>query len=864
MKIAPAIAAIPLLVVLLTWLSVRAADPDAERFDHALAEMDGFELLETELHRDVLSARAGALRNYDPLVQETAALDQSVHRLRQAASFDIATTSSVDRVATMVQHQEDLVEQFKSNNALLQNSLAYIAAFSGDESGPLTPLVSSLAAAMLRFALDTSPTAAGEVQNRLDQLKNQSISGAFSSIDALLAHGRLLHGLLPATDGVLKAILSVPQARDQAALRAKIQALQGESRQTARRFRVVLYVASLLLVGLLVHIGLLLHARSRALRQRALFEHVLAGISMSFVTAREHDLDAALEHALAEMARCLGAERAYVMVSGSQSARTYTWSNHRVAFAPGWPDQAFAVLDQLGSTNGIAHVASVKRMQPSLAKDALTNVGLQGWACVSRHVMGGKRILLGFDAVTHPCRITRSGELGLLRMAIDATANALSRQASEQERARLEFRLQQARRLETVGMLASGVAHNFNNITGAILGYIEMANERQLTTDIVDGIRRAGERARQLVDQILSFARPRELMCKPVDVRTLVTETVSLLRASQRPGIELVVRKTPEELVICGADAPLQQVILNLCNNAAQAMEAEGHVELDVEAIDIASALVLSHSILSPGAYARIAVSDSGRGMDAATLKRIFEPFFTTRATGNGLGLATALQIVQEHGGAINVRSTVGVGSRFEVWLPRIVSNSFQPRHSDTELPLGRGEAVMIVEEDAKRLLKDEEMLAALGYEPVGCTNAADARAIFRDAPDHFDVVIVGHLASATAALDLTAVLREIAPDKSILLASSSADDLDANALMSSGISDVVRWPIVTAEVAEALHALLQHNVTGGSQSGPLAFPKFRPVTAALTVDITPAQTDVAPHPVIYPGKLSKTSTDMS
>jgi signal transduction histidine kinase/ActR/RegA family two-component response regulator len=834
MRIAPAIAAIPLLVVLLTWLSVRAADPDAERFDHALAEVDGFELLEAELHRDVLSARAGALRNYDPLVQETAALDQSVRRLRQAASFDAATASSVEGLATMVQHQEDLVEQFKSNNALLQNSLAYIALFSGEDSGPLTPLVSSLASAMLRFTLDTSPTAAGDVQDRLDQLGNQSISGATSSIDALLGHGRLLHDLLPATDGFLKAILSVPQARDQAALRTTIQALQGKSRQTARRFRVLLYVASLLLVGLLAHIGRLLHARSRALRHRALFEHVLAGISMSFVAAREHDLDAALEHALAEVARWLGAERGYVMVSGSQSAQAYTWSSHRIAFAPGWPDQAFTVLDQLGSADGIAHVANVKHMPPGLAKDALTNVGLQGWACVSRHVMGGKRILLGFDAVTHPCRITHSGELGLLRMAIDAITNALSRQASEQERARLEFRLQQARRLETVGMLASGVAHNFNNITGAILGYIEMANERQLTSDIVDGIRRAGERARQLVDQVLSFARPRELACKPVDVGTLVTETVSLLHASRRPGIELVVRKTPEELVICGADAPLQQVILNLCNNAEQAMEHGGHVELDVEAINIPSDLVLSHSTLPPGAYARIAVSDSGRGMDVATLKRIFEPFFTTRATGNGLGLATALQIVQEHGGAINVRSTVGVGSRFEVWLPRIALNSLQPPDSDTELPLGRGETLLIVEEDTKRLLKDEEMLAALGYEPVGCTNAADAQARFRDAPERFDVVIVGHLASATAALDLAAALREIAPDKSILLASSSADDLDANALVAFGISDVVRWPIETAEVAEALHASLQHNATGKSQSWAIGTPNI------LAVDSRP------------------------
>ena len=772
-----------------------------------------FELLEAELHRDVLSARTGALRNYDPLVNETAALDESIGRLRQAASFDMATTASIDRLASVVPQQEALVEQFKSNNALLQNSLAYIALFSGEESGPLAPLVSSLAAAMLRLTLDTSPAAAREVQVRLEQLADRSFHGEASPMETLLAHGRLLHDLLPATDDILKAVLLVPQARDQAALRATIQAQRSKSRQTARQFRVLLYVVSLLLVGLLVYVGLQLHARSRALRRRALFEHVLAAVSMSFVTARERDLSAVLENALAEMARCLGAERAYVVLSGGLSVRTYTWNSDGVTFAPGWPDQAFAVANQLDSTvDGIVHVANVRRMPSGTTKRTLVGARLQGWACVSRHAMDDVRILLGFDTVTHPSHIMHTRELGLLRMAIDTIANALSRQASQQERARLELRLQQARRLETVGTLASGIAHNFNNIIGAILGYIEMANERQLSADIVDGIRRAGERARELVDQVLSFARPREFAHKPVKVRALITETVLLLRASQRPTVELLVREGPEELVICGADAALQQVILNPCNNAAQAMNDGGRIELDVEAIGVATALPLSQSVLSPGGYARISVSDSGRGIDDATLERIFEPFFTTRMTGSGLGLATALQVVREHGGAINVRSTVGVGSRFEVWLPRIVANASDLHGSVAALPLGRGETVLIVEDDAKLLLKDEEVIAALGYEPVGCTYAPDVQEMFRAAPERFDVVILGHIAPATAALDLAAELREIAPHRPILLAAASADDLGAKALVASGISDVVHWPIITSELAGALQVCLRHS----------------------------------------------------
>src|ERR1700722_4170740 len=130
MRIAPAVVAVTLLVVLLTWLSLRAIDPDAERFDVALREMDSFETLQAGLHRDALSARAGVLRNYDPLVRETDALDASVNRLRQIPAMDPATKSAIDRLAMAVVQQEHFVEQFKSDNALLQNSLAYFALFS--------------------------------------------------------------------------------------------------------------------------------------------------------------------------------------------------------------------------------------------------------------------------------------------------------------------------------------------------------------------------------------------------------------------------------------------------------------------------------------------------------------------------------------------------------------------------------------------------------------------------------------------------------------------------------------------------------------------------------------------------------------
>jgi signal transduction histidine kinase len=446
---------------------------------------------------------------------------------------------------------------------------------------------------------------------------------------------------------------------------------------------------------------------------------------------------------------------------------------------------------------------------------------LQGWACASRKEMDGCRVLLGFDAVARPSRITRSGELGLLRMALDAIANALGRQSFEQERARLETRLRLAHQLETVGTFASGIAHNFNNIVGAILGFTEMADEQHASSRILHEIRRAGERARELVDQILTFARRRDSHRNPVNVQALTAESISLLRASLPATVELAVCETSEQMVVSGVHAQLQQVILNLSNNAAQAMGGVGRIELEIEAHDVAIARSLSHGVLAPGRHVRIAVIDTGPGIAEAALERIFEPFFTTRVTGTGLGLATTRDIVREHGGVMNVLSTAGVGSRFEVWLPCIAAAVSTSADNFATLPFGNGETVLVVEDDPERLLRDEEILAALGYEPVGSTRAADAMAMCRESPDRFDVLVVGYVAPMMPELELATMLHELAPGLPILLATASVDKLGANALVVAGISDVVHWPIIATEIAMTLRDCLRRK--SPQEEGPSA-----------------------------------------
>jgi signal transduction histidine kinase len=473
-----------------------------------------------------------------------------------------------------------------------------------------------------------------------------------------------------------------------------------------------------------------------------------------------------------------------------------------------------AVVRRLGpKSEGIIRVPYVDRLSPGADKEVLAAAGLRGWICVSKQSKDGVTTVLGFDALQSGI-IAQCAEVDLLRMALDAIANVIVREHLLQERERLETNLQHARRMETVGAFASGIAHNFNNIVGAILGHTEMA-EGQLVFDSrparnLKEIRRAGERARDLVDQILAFGRRRDVQRRPISMKGLMAETSALLDVSLPPRIELAIGEVPETAVISGQRAQLQQVLLNLCHNAAQAIDQVGRVEIETEVHKITGPRSLTHGDLRPGRYVRTAVSDAGRGIDETTLEHIFEPFFTTRRAGTGLGLATVREIVREHGGAMNVWSEPGVGSCFEVWLPCIAVTAPPPHNEMSNLRLGNGQTVLVVDDASERLLASEEMLAALGYEPVGFTYAADALAACRTTPNRFDACLVSHVASAGSVFDLAAALHDSMPNVPLLLAAASADEIGVDALVSAGISEVVHRPLVSAELAAALARCLK------------------------------------------------------
>jgi signal transduction histidine kinase len=818
MKMTPAVVLVSFLLLLLTWLLLSGLNLNSTRFDEQLAALDHFFRLERALNREVLTARAGLSRNYDALARLTDAYDDSVHRLRRAAGSDAEESAAIDVLAAGAHRQQELVEQFKSRNALLRNSFLYFGIFSArlaaSDQTPVVAAATTLSAAMLHLTLDTSPAAAREVKDRLEQLARlPNPGGDTASIQAAIAHGGLLHDLLPLTDAALKALMAAATTRQQDVVRALIMKRQFAARASARQYRVLLYATSLLLLGALVYLGLQLRTRAIALRRRAAFEHVIAGISMRFINAQPHNIDAGIASALADMAECVGCDRAYFVLSGA-APRQHVWCRPGISSPPEWARRAVALTAMFKpSADGIIHVRRVDRLPIGENREACVALGLGGWACATGGTKDGSTVALGFGAIGRACSVTAPDELSLLRMALDTIVYALERDSMEKERARLEMHLQRARRMETLGTFSSGIAHNFNNILAGILGHTEMVEEhlapearpqRNLTA-----IRRGAERARDLVDQILTFGRRREGRREHICIKALVAEARSLLAPSLPAHVEVKVSETAEAAAVSAEPAQLQQVILNICNNAAQAMDKPGVIQIEIETREISEARRITQVEINPGRFVVVSISDPGRGMDEATLERIFEPFFTTRHDGNGLGLATARDIVREHNGALQVKSTLGAGTRFDIWLPFVPSH--QPilvQHASGTAGRGVGETVLVLETDRGRLLRHEEILAALGYEPVGFTGlqeAAQACAVRA----RFDAALLCHQPGASFALDFATTLRELAPNLPIVLATTSARDLDAQLLAVSGVSEVVHHPLTSSELAGALSRCL-------------------------------------------------------
>ena len=341
---------------------------------------------------------------------------------------------------------------------------------------------------------------------------------------------------------------------------------------------------------------------------------------------------------------------------------------------------------------------------------------------------------------------------------------------------RLESDLRQAHKMEAIGTLAGGIAHDFNNLLTPIIGYAEMTllntPEPSPTKRRVEQILNAGLRAGDLVKQILAFSRfnPEQKMV-PVEIGSVVMEALKLLRSTLPSTIEI--RQSISSGVAVADATQIHQVLLNLCTNAAHAMDGKGFLDVGLSRVDLSESDPADQSIISPDPrhYLKLSVSDTGDGMDARTLERIFDPYFTTKEVGkgSGLGLAVVHGIVKRHGGSITVQSEPGQGTTFNIHIPEVEGGTGGAVETTQDLPTGT-ERILLIDDESIVVEMETAVLEKLGYKVIPVTDSLSALEIFHSGPGEFDLIITDYTMPKLTGIDVVEDIRRIRPDIPIIL----------------------------------------------------------------------------------------------
>ena len=402
-----------------------------------------------------------------------------------------------------------------------------------------------------------------------------------------------------------------------------------------------------------------------------------------------------------------------------------------------------------------------------------------------------------------------------LKRLVPAVQRALQEAEDRQNRKKMEQQVHQLQKFEAIGKLAGGIAHDFNNVIGAILGWAELgcAEEQPgtISRDRFQKIRDQAHWAARLTSQLLAFARRQVLQPRKTDLNTLVVEGISLLRR--------VIGEQIEVRVVAGSDlraalvdpAQIEQVLMNLCLNARDAMPQGGRLIIETQNIEIDQEYCSLHAHARPGSFTLLSVSNTGVGMDAATAECIFEPFFTTKelGKGTGLGLATVYGVVRQHNGFIHLYSELGKGTTFRVYLPAS-SGAAEQREPKRDEQIPRGAETILLAEDNEGLQEAaKEMLEKLGYRVILASNGTEAVQIFTTNPGQFDLIILDVVMPKVSGPAAFSQMMSVRPDLRVVFSTGyTAEAVSLNSLTEKGAS-ILQKPYSLKALGQLVRAAL-------------------------------------------------------
>lgn len=416
--------------------------------------------------------------------------------------------------------------------------------------------------------------------------------------------------------------------------------------------------------------------------------------------------------------------------------------------------------------------------------------------------------------------LTKTGEIRWLQMnavRVDwgngDAALCIIRDITEAKK--MENQLTQAQKMQAIGTLAGGVAHDFNNILCAIIGYTELCKmdipeENGLHRNL-NQILKAGTRARELVNQILTFSHQNESIPQPIEIKYCIEEALKLLRATIPSNIHIVEDIQAKSGIVMAEHTQIHQIIMNLCTNAAHAMQEEGGLlEICLNNCYFERAAAGIHQRLVPGSYIGLIVSDTGHGMTPETIQRIFEPYYTTKqkGEGTGLGLSMVHGIVESLHGAIKVYSEPGSGTTFNIYLPS-TEGTIDGEVAAPHVMPGGCEKVLLVDDEEMVMDITDTMLTKMGYSVVSRTSSVEALKVFRMEPDSFDLVITDQTMPNITGKELAKRIMQVRPDLPIILCTGFSASINEEKAQAIGIRAFVKKPILQNELATVVRRVL-------------------------------------------------------
>ena len=383
------------------------------------------------------------------------------------------------------------------------------------------------------------------------------------------------------------------------------------------------------------------------------------------------------------------------------------------------------------------------------------------------------------------------------------------------DKKKMEAQLRQTQKMEGLGTLAGGIAHDFNNILSPIILHSQMALEDMspddpLQTNIHE-IYKAAKRARELVKQILTFARKGQDNRIKFKASPVIKEDIKFLRSTIPTTIDIRYLKKTDHDTIYANPTELDQVVMNLCPNAAYSMKEDGGIiEVILDSINLRKDRNDGRVDLKKGRYFTLTVKDSGAGISSDLLNKIFEPYFTTKKSGEGTGMGLAIihGIVKNYGGDISVESTPGKGTTFIIYIPLVDEESISEEEQKTDILKGSGQ-ILFVDDEKAAVSATKKILIKLGYNPTATTSSPEALEIFKKVPELYDLVITDMTMPGMTGKALTEKIREIRPDVPVILCTGYSDQIDEEIAQQIGIDEFLIKPINISELALAIRKVL-------------------------------------------------------